>query len=122
METNLLHLLIAAGSGGVLVKLIDVFTTRGSSERDNLRNDIVHLRSEIDKLRGRVDALECENTRQRAQLSLWQRAYWQLKTRTDRIVDYLIDSPDLLSDREDLVRLIERYQDCEGVDNGVDGP
>lgn len=118
---RILPILIAAGSGGLLVKVFDYFTTRGSSERDNLRNDIVFLRSEIDKLRGRVDALECENTRQRAQLSIWQRVYWQLKTRADRIVDYLIDSPDFLSDREDLVRLIERYQDCEGVDNGVDG-
>lgn len=119
----LLAIAAAFVSGGALVRLIEVFANRSksvedlsASERLNLREDIKYLRSELDKLRGRIESLENDLSEQRRRVARWQRAYWQLKTRADRIVDHLVIVPQLLHLNPELSRMIDVYKEHEGED------
>lgn len=110
-------IVVAALSGGTLVKLADLLLNRGANERTNLREDITHLRAEIAELRVRITALETENTLQKERLARWQRAYWQLRTYADRLVDYLSVTPRILHADDHLAQLVSRYQDMELADS-----
>lgn len=112
--------IVAFVSGGALVRIIELLANRSksiedlsASERDNLRKDIAYLRTELDKLRGRIESLESDIAAQRRRVARWQRAYWHIKIRADRLVDHLESSPQLLKMQPDLARLILAYKEHE---------
>ena len=114
----LISLFVAFASGGALLKLIEVFAKRSknvedvkSDERHNLRDDITFLRVQIEELRGRIEHLEAELLIKTREVTRWQRLYWQLRLRAERIIDYLQATPQLLVMNADLKALVKAYQD-----------
>lgn len=117
--------LVALISGAGFAKLIEAIANRSknavdvsSNERSNLRDDISYLRKEIEKMRVRVGLLEDELEVRLAENVLLRRAFWRLKYRGDRLVEYL-SSTKLLDEDLNLAGFVSTLSEVE-IPVGVD--
>lgn len=115
----ILPVLLALISGAGFAKLVEAIANRSknaidvsSNERTNLRSDIAYLRTEIDKMRIRIGLLEGELEFRLAENVLLRRAFWRLKYRGDRLVEYL-SSTTLLDEDMKLAGFVTTMQDVE---------
>lgn len=115
----ILPIVLALISGAGFAKLIEAFANRSknavdvsANERSNLRHDIAYLRQEITNLRTRVTFLEGELELRLAENVLLRRAFWRLKYRGDRLVEYL-SSTTLLDDDLQLAGFVATLRDVE---------
>lgn len=115
----ILPVLVALISGAGFAKLIEAFANRSknaidvsSNERTNLRQDIAYLRDDINNMRVRISFLEEELELRLAENVLLRRAFWRLKYRGDRLVEYL-SSTTLLDQDLHLAGFVTTLQDVE---------
>ena len=90
-----LPIILALLTGGVIVKVIEIWASRSGrledvryTERNNLRKDITYLRQEVTKLRTEVNELRTAIDKKDQVIDEWQRKYWTQEARIAKVIAY----------------------------------
>lgn len=81
MQEWYIQLALALLTGGVGVKLIELFFGRGRSLRDELRHEIARLENRIKELDSKVNLLEDEIEQWKGKAEEWRNKFYELQHR-----------------------------------------